>query len=252
MASLQTVHGSQFSAMETGHFNEMFKRIAVALFIYGVVFCAGSSSLMSKALSFDDVEYESRMIEIAPLSQMPDLPTGCEAVAATMLLQWAGIEVEMNDVAYALPKGNLPEENEDGAVVGGNPEHEFVGDPYSVGYGIYHEPLAKVLEDFAPGRVKDMTGGTFDELLDTVYYGNPVLVWATERMDYPYLSTEWEDYEGNLVNWYEPEHALLLVGWDDDYAYMNDPMTGNREAYNLWQFKDVWEMMGSQAITLTL
>ncbi len=167
-----------------------------------------------------------------------------------MLLNWAGLPVTKEDVAHALPTGDMPYENEYGAFVGANPKDVFVGDPFAIGYGIYHTPIAKLMNQWLPGHVRDLTGTSFEDLLGVISGGSPAMVWATEHMDTPYLDLEWEDETGELVPWYQPEHALLLTGWDDDYAYMNDPMTGEQEAYPLLAFKEVWEHMGSQAITI--
>ncbi|MCY9666735.1 C39 family peptidase [Paenibacillus alginolyticus] len=190
-------------------------------------------------------------LEYVPaLSQLPELPNGCEAVVATMLLNWAGVPVTKEEVADALPLGELPYVNDDGAFIGSNPKNVFVGNPYEVGYGIYHKPIADMLDHWLPGRIRDLTGSDFDELLTIIAQGKPAMIWATEHMDTPYLEMEWQDEEGLTVEWYQPEHALLLTGWDEDYAYMNDPMTGKQEAYALSDFKTVWEQMGSQAITV--
>lgn len=197
------------------------------------------------------VAAQSQLRDIPALAQLPELPNGCEAVAATMLLKWAGLPISKAEVAEALPKGDLPYTNEDGAMVGGNPRDVFVGDPFDVGYGIYHTPVAQLMEQWLPGRVKDLTGASLDALLAQLSQGRPVMVWATEHMDTPYLDLTWEDPDGELVNWYQPEHALLLVGVDDETAYLNDPMTGEQEAYDLDAFQQAWEAMGSQAITIT-
>lgn len=185
------------------------------------------------------------------LSQLPQLPNGCEAVAATMLLNWAGLDVTKEEIAEALPKGDMPSMNDDGAWVGANPSQVFVGDPFGVGFGIFHTPVAELLDQYLPGQIEDLSGSSFNELLGTIRSGRPVMIWATEHMDTPYAEDEWQDAEGNLIEWYEPEHALILTGWNDDYAYLNDPMTGANEQVDLWNFQDVWEAMGSQAITVT-
>ncbi|OAS20627.1 C39 family peptidase [Paenibacillus oryzisoli] len=197
------------------------------------------------------VAAQAGLHDIPALSQLPELPNGCEAVAATMLMNWAGLPISKDEVAEALPKGDLPYTNEDGAMVGGNPRDVFVGDPFDVGYGIYHAPVAKLMEQWLPGRVKNLTGASLEALLAQLAQGRPVMVWATEHMDTPYLDLTWEDPDGELVDWYQPEHALLLVGVDDGTAYLNDPMTGQQEAYDLDAFHQAWEAMGSQAITIT-
>jgi uncharacterized protein YvpB len=167
-----------------------------------------------------------------------------------MLLNWAGVSVKKEDIANALPKGSMPAANDDDAMIGANPQYVFVGDPFSVGYGVFHAPVANVIDTYLPGNIKDITGASFNDLLETIKSGRPAVVWATENMATPNIASVWQDYSGDIVDWYEPEHALLMTGWDDDYAYMNDPMTGKEERYSLWDFKDVWETMGSQAITV--
>lgn len=210
-----------------------------------------SNSLHTPAPSTQpNKEHHFQLQNVPALSQLPELPNGCEAVVATMLLNWAGAPVLKEEVADALPLGELPYVNDDGAFIGSNPKDVFVGNPYEVGYGIYHKPIADMLDQWLPGRVKDLSGIAFDDLLTIIAQGKPAMIWATEHMDTPYLEMEWQDEEGQLVEWYQPEHALLLTGWDDDYAYMNDPMTGKQESYALSDFKTVWEQMGSQAITV--
>ncbi|MFC5446957.1 C39 family peptidase [Paenibacillus aestuarii] len=227
-------------------------KYTIALFLTVICTSAVPAQALSLPLS-DSPDEEKHYYQVShtiALSQLPELPNGCEAVAATMLLNWAGVDVSKEEIANGLPKGPLPSIQEDGSWEGANPQDVFVGDPFDVGYGIYHKPVAELLERYLPGRIIDLTGSPLDKLLDTVKSGRPVLVWATEHMDPPELKDEWVDPVGNLVDWYDPEHALLLTGWDDDNAYLNDPMTGGQEAYNLWSFKTVWEAMGSQAITV--
>ncbi|NEW06936.1 hypothetical protein GK047_13075 [Paenibacillus sp. SYP-B3998] len=224
----------------------MKRKKPLFLFLIGMI----NFLLLPQMVFSEDNNQHYQIPNVPVISQLPELPNGCEAVAATMLLQWAGITVSKEEVAEALPKGDFPMMNEDGILIGGNPEDVFVGDPFGKGFGIYHKPIATLLGHYLPEQIDDLTGGSFDNLLDTVKSGRPVIIWATEHMDAPHFEDQWQDEEGHLIDWYNPEHALVMTGWDDDYAYMNDPMTGERESYNLWGFKTIWESMGSQAITV--
>ena len=62
--------------------------------------------------------------------QNPELPTGCEATAGTMLLKAYGYETDKMDVAGAMKC--LPLIERDGRLYGGHPDEVFVGDPEEV------------------------------------------------------------------------------------------------------------------------
>ncbi|MGZ4112372.1 MAG: C39 family peptidase, partial [Tumebacillaceae bacterium] len=116
--------------------------------------------------------------DVPVIGQYPKLPTGCEATALTMLLQWAGVQVTKEDVADALVKEPLPFER-DGRMIGGHPNRGFVGDPYTEeSFGVFHEPIAAAVETFLPGRADDRSGMRFAELLALIDEGRPVVVWA--------------------------------------------------------------------------
>lgn len=211
------------------------------------------------ALAEESID-EASSVEVADvpvLSQFPELPTGCEATAATMLLQWGGVEVSKEEIAAAIPRQPMPEWSvtEDGEetalMLGANPNEVFVGDPESVGFGVYHKPVADVINLFLPERVKDLSGISFEGLLEAMKENQaPAVVWATVDMTELELFAEWTDPYGGVVQWYEPEHAMTLVGFDDDYVYVNDPYRGQQSAYERELFRDRWERMGSQAVTV--
>lgn len=189
---------------------------------------------------------------VPALCQMPLLPTGCEATAATMLLQWAGVSVALNEVADALPKGPLPT-LKGGVIIGGNPAKEFVGNPYlKSGLGIYNKPIYDVLNTFLPDQIVNMTGCSFDELLPVISSERPILVWATIQMVKPSINSVWKDASGNEVIWKIPEHAMLLIGYNETDVIIQDPLTGQSKHYDRLDFKFCWEAMGNQAITIAL
>jgi uncharacterized protein YvpB len=196
---------------------------------------------------------KTKVIDHVPvIGQYPILPTGCEATALTMLLQWAGVQVSKEAVADALIKEPLPFEQE-GRVVGGHPNRGFVGDPYTQeSFGVFHEPIATALETFLPGRAADRTGVSFAELLATIDEGRPVVVWATIELKEPRVVQSWDDAgdSGERIEWKSPQHALLLIGYEEATVVVNDPHTGGTERYPRDLFQARWEQMGRQAVTL--
>lgn len=186
------------------------------------------------------------------IEQFPELPSGCEATAAAMLLRWAGVNVNKEDVANALPKGPVPV-SINGRLYGGNPNKVFVGDPFqNTGYGVYHSPIASVIDKYLPGQAVDITGKSFTDILRVIDSGRPVIVWATIDLLEPKSVMPWYDENGKKVEWKIPEHAFLLIGYSDTEVILNDPYSGKRVNKPIELFKARWEDMGKQAVTVSI
>lgn len=192
------------------------------------------------------------LIENIPvLYQYPELPTGCEATALTMLLNWAGVDVSRFDVADILPKG--PKVSKvNGVWRGAHPNTHFVGDPYSDdgSFGVFEKPILFVIDHYLPGKGMDLTGGDFERILKQLEIGIPVMAWTTLKQQTTYLSKTWLDDNENVINWYTYEHAVLLAGFDPEHVIAHDPDTGNVEYYNKQKFIANWKSMGSRAVSL--
>lgn len=193
---------------------------------------------------------QAEIPNVPVLAQFPTLPTGCEATATAMLLNWAGVKVSKEEVANSLPRGPLPYAKGK-RVYGGNPNKVFVGSPFSSsGYGIFHQPIAQLVNTYLPDRAVDLTGCEFEQLLETVGNGKPILVWATINMMPTYVSHSWYDDKGNRVDWKINEHCLVLVGYNSQYVILNDPYLGREKAYPIATFQKRWIEMGRQAVTV--
>ena len=160
------------------------------------------------------------------INQFPELPTGCEATALTMLLQYHGVNVSKKDIANAIPREPLPY-YKNGIRYGGNPNKGFIGNPYSnSSYGVFELPILDVINKFLPEQAENLTGKTLDELLTVVKNGRPVMIWATVDMQNVVYRQKWKFSTGETFTWPGKEHALLIVGYDTDHIYLNDPYTG--------------------------
>ncbi|HLQ71349.1 MAG TPA: C39 family peptidase [Bacillota bacterium] len=189
---------------------------------------------------------------VPTICQHPEMPTGCEATALTMLLNWGGKKVSNHDVVKNLPKGDSVKLI-DGEWRGGNPTIEFVGDPYGDegNFGVFEGPILKTIETIMPGKGVDLTGRPFEELLDIVRSGKPVMAWTTIEQQTTFHSKTWKDKDGNTIKWYRYEHAVVLVGFNEETVFVNDPTTGKEEQYDREQFERNWASMGKRAVTLT-
>jgi uncharacterized protein YvpB len=196
------------------------------------------------------------LLEAPIVRQNPELPSGCEITALTMLLQFYGVKKGKMELVPEMKKD--PTEivwNEDGTIqYWGNPNLGYVGDITGKrkGFGIYHAALFELLEKYVPTAV-DLTDNSFEELEQTVSDGIPVMVWTTIQFKAP-SDNQWVIWDSPLgpIRTTFQEHTVLLVGYDQDHVYVNDPLSG-KKAYPIpkKQFIESWEALGKQALTYT-
>lgn len=175
-------------------------------------------------------------------------PTGCESAALTVLLKYHGVSVSMGDIVKALPKGDLPY-YDNGVRYGGNPYVEFVGTPSSYNsYGVYEKPILQVAESFKSGVING-TGKKLDEILKIVSEGRPVLVWVSMNMAVPYISTSWiYKPTGEEISWMANEHALVVVGYNQNQVIVSDSLTGGLRYYDRGVFENRYNTYGKRAV----
>lgn len=183
------------------------------------------------------------------IRQLPELERGCEVTSLAMLLQYEGIAVDKMTLAKKIHKVPFRDEN----YVRSNPYDGFVGDIYTFsksGYGVYHGPVAKLAENYIPGRIKDVTGQTIEAVYDLIDQGSPV--WVITNSTFAPLPesefTVWNTNTGDVKITYN-EHSVLIVGYDEQSIYINDPLAGNGyKEVPRNSFEQAWTQMGSQAI----
>lgn len=140
--------------------------------------------------------------------QLPELPTGCEATAASTLLRMNGIEVSKTEFADRMPK------NDGEDFVNG-----FWGDPYSVhGMCIMAPGVTNVVRGFLPVEktAVDLTGNSL------LYLPTPCVVWVTMGMEEPMESEYSQDGYDVLWN----THAVVMTYADEMSVGYIDPMIG--------------------------
>ncbi|MBA2937977.1 C39 family peptidase [Paenibacillus sp. CGMCC 1.16610] len=195
---------------------------------------------------------KSAMIDAPVFSQLPELPAGCEITSLTMLLHYYGITKSKMELAAEMPKDNTPIKlNADGSpAYWGNPNIGFVGDVTRKqrGFGIYHAGLFPQLKSYIPEAI-DITGESFELFEQQVASGIPVITWTTIDYNLPYKWVTWDTPLGPIQTTYA-EHAVLLVGFDENNVYLNDPLSGKKQLQvNKAQFIESWTAMGKQGLT---
>ena len=216
-----------------------------------------SSAAEGAALSGDKAggaTASTTLLRAPALEQLPDYYNGCEITSLAMLLRFIGRPASLAQLAASVVRDPQPlVVGQDGAIVSwGNPNDGFVGSVSgrSPGYGVYHGPIARLLDKYAPGQAVDLTGGSFAALLATVASGRPVIVWTTVNFQPPTQWLTWSTPQGP-VRATMAEHAVLLVGYNQQYAFVNNPLTGERaQSVPLSAFHATWVQMGRQAVTV--
>ena len=46
------------------------------------------------------------------------------------------------------------------------------------------------------------------------------------------------------------EHCAVLIGYDQDYVYLNDPIAGQGARQPRWKFEENWHILYDQAIII--
>ena len=131
--------------------------------------------------------------------------TGCGGVSLFMAMQYKGYLKN-----WSLPQfmSTMPYTSD------GNPNNGFVGDPTvfhltASNRGIYPAALAKWGARY--GNVTDISGCSFDNMINEVRKGNPVVALATWNLsDYAITQYSWGKYRN------ENHHFFVLVGYDYD------------------------------------
>lgn len=171
------------------------------------------------------------LLEVPYIDQSIKYPTGCESVSAVMLLRYLGYDISVDDfIRDYLECRDMEVRN--GVLYGPDPEKFFCGSPYDPdSFGCYAPVLMKALKKAAGDRYDfvNETGTSVEELLHKyIDCGMPVVFWACINMRKEIIGPEWKLLDSNeTFTWISNEHCMLLVGYDEDGYYFNDPYDDN-------------------------
>ncbi len=195
----------------------------------------------------------AKFIRAPIIDQLPGLYNGCEVTSLAMLLRYEGIRVTKDELAGQVRKASTPLVSGSGGQIlqWGDPNQGFVGDMREFGYGVYHGPIAALLNRDLPRRSLDLTGSSFRTVLSVLQSGRPLIVWTTIHFRPTTDWVTWQSPDGPIRATME-EHAVLLVGFDKTTVFVNDPLTGQAaQPASLAAFRASWIQLGRQAITVT-
>jgi len=196
-----------------------------------------------------------KFISVPYISQSGGYPTGCEIVSASMLLQYYEYNVSVDEfIDNYLESSFLEEVN--GDLYGPNPNEVFVGDPRSIySYGCYAPVIVNSLNKILDGKhlAKNTTGSEFNELIENyIDREMPVLVWTSINLLPTSDGTQWYIREsGDRVQWINNEHCIVLVGYDEEKYYFNDPYEDNGVvSYDKELVEERFKELGKQSVAI--
>ncbi|MBM7690741.1 uncharacterized protein YvpB [Peribacillus deserti] len=193
----------------------------------------------------------SKRLNVPLVAQRPELPSGCEATALTMALNYYGVKVSKTTVAKKMPYDPTKlVRNAEGTIkIWGDPDVGFVGTPFGNGYTINPGPLKKVLDQYRSGGV-NLTGKSFSEVERYISLGKPVLVWFTISHEMPSKRT-WKTPKGKTINGARPLHCIVVTGFDGNYVYFNDSEARKKDMkLSKSKFISIYNAMGKRALVV--
>ncbi len=202
------------------------------------------------------ISQENKTIDVKNIMQYPELPTGCESVALTILLNHLGYPADKLDIVRNyLPKMDFYWKN--GLLYGADFRTTFAGNPESIyAYGCYAPCIVTAANKYLNTKgynaeAIDITGTSFDDLLkEYIDKDMPVLIWITsDNLIEPYYTDTWYTPGGYTVQWLANEHCVVLTGYDSDrgLVYVADPLVGNT-SYNYDRIKQRYIQLGQQSV----
>lgn len=172
-----------------------------------------------------------KILDVPYIDQTERWVYGCESISTVMLLQGLGVAVEPDEfIDEYLPRCNSTEVN--GTMYARDPHDYYINDPRDLtGWGCYAPCIAKALENTLAAKglagrfaVRDETGLTAARLCEKyIDRGLPVVFWATLDLVPAAGHSYWKLPDGTAFDWLGNEHCLLLVGYDDENFWFNDP-----------------------------
>lgn len=195
------------------------------------------------------------IIENVPvIAQFPDFPTGCESVSAVTVLKFYGESV----TAAQFIDNYLPKNAEfyyDGFKrCGPSPYEYFIGNPRTAAsFGCMAPVIEKALCDYfgSNERVKNTTDTELDALCKKyIDNGIPVIMWATINMLETNPKNTWYLSDGTRFTWPGNEHCLVLIGYDENSYFFNDPYAGKTVKYEKTTVKDRYAELGRQSVVI--
>ncbi|WP_231689586.1 C39 family peptidase [Bacillus sp. FJAT-27245] len=192
------------------------------------------------------------ILDVPLIKQNPELKYGCEVTSLAMVLNYAGVSVDKMELYRAVRKESDPLDRPKGDIKRwGDPARGFVGDMTgkAPGYAVFDKPIVELMDKYLPGRAVNLTNKEFKDVLSHIAAGNPAVIWTTGDFRLP---DRWESWLHGKRTIRTPLdlHAVVLVGFDSDKVYVNDPLSGKvQHGVDKEQFIHSWIALKKRAVS---
>ena len=166
------------------------------------------------------------LIPVANVSQLPELPTGCEITSLTTVLNYLGYDVDKEYMAE-----NYLDKLSD---LDGSFFDYFIGSPWDdSGWGCFAPAITTSANNYltdcdSPYRASNISNSSVKSLLREVAAGNPVIVWVSTSFSSRTVYSDITLNDSSIFAWPNNEHCVVLIGYnlDENTVTISDPMYG--------------------------
>jgi len=193
---------------------------------------------------------KAKQLPVEYISQLPELPTGCEITSLAEVLNYLGYQV---DKEYLAENDLKMLDDLDGSF-----NNYFIGSPWDEnGWGCFAPAITNAANKYLTSiksskKAYNISGSSLSQLFTEIQNGNPVIVWVTTRLDERTVFDNIEMNNGTTFKWPENEHCVVLVGYDlnsPQTVTVADPLAGVVErTYS--QFNSRYNELGKRAVVI--
>lgn len=162
---------------------------------------------------------EKVILDVPLILQRPTLPTGCEIVSTTMMVEYNNIDINAVDLAREIPYDN------------NDPSIGYVGNPFTTGgWTIYPEALITAVKKYLP-TAQVMNEKDISQIKEQLTQEKPVVVWISSM-------------HGFTI------HSVIITGYDQFGLFYNDPWSGEKNAWiSNRDFLEMWADQDYRALS---
>jgi uncharacterized protein YvpB len=188
----------------------------------------------------------STVLEKPPLALVLNAPVykqerslSCESSSAAMAANFFGVQVSEAQILASLPLDENPSKGFRGNVDG----------PYGglEDYGVYAEPIRKVLVDL--GLTVETFQGGMEDIRAHLRHGRVIIAWITYDLGVQ-TPRQVALSDGESVLMVPFEHALLVVGYNSTGFWVNDPYSGMAKLYAENEFARSFAYLENMALVV--